>query len=143
VTRSRLSQTALRAGVAATAVLAVPAVAVGALTEGRSGAFGAALGLSLVAVFFGLSKLVLAAVARRSMQLLLPAALGTYGAKILLLGASIGVIDRQSFFDVRAFAWSVVAGVLLWVVVECVVAVRTRVPFYDPEEFAARRSPRG
>lgn len=125
-------------GLALTAALAVPTLTVAGLLAGGRGVLGGAAGLVLVALFFGASKVVLAVVARRSTRMLLPAAMGTYLVKIVLLGVCLVVVGGQGVFDRLAFAWSIVVGVVGWVAAELWVAVRTREPFYDPQEFRAR-----
>jgi ATP synthase protein I len=85
------------------------------------------------------------AVARRAPHLLLPAALGTYAAKVALLGVLLVVIQDTEALDLPAFAWSIFAGVFGWMGAELWVATHTRMPFYDPERpgawDASRRPP--
>ncbi|ABD13067.1 hypothetical protein ThrDRAFT_01872 [Frankia casuarinae] len=135
----------IRLGAALTGVLAVPAVGLAAVLRGGTGALSAAVGLMIVMAFFGISKVAVGAVARRAPHLLLPAALGTYAAKVALLGVLLVVIQDTEALDLPAFAWSIFAGVFGWMGAELWVATHTRMPFYDPERpgawDASRRPP--
>jgi ATP synthase protein I len=135
----------IRLGMLLTAALAVPAVGISAGLRGGSGALAAALGLAIVVAFFSISKLAVGAVARRAPHHLLPAALGTYALKIALLGALLLAIQDSSALDLPAFAWSIFAGVFVWMGAELWVATHTRVPFFDPDRpgawDATRRPP--
>lgn len=122
----------IRLGMLLTAALAVPAVALAAVLGGGAGALGAAVGLVIVAAFFSISKVAVGAVARRAPHLLLPAALGTYIVKIVLLGALLIALDGTETLDLPSFAWSIFVGVFVWMGAELWVATHTRVPFYDP-----------
>jgi ATP synthase protein I len=134
----------IRLGLALTGVLAVPAFAVAAGTGGGAGVVAAALGLVVVVAFFSVSKIVVGAVARRSPAMLLPAAMGTYLAKIALLGVLLLVLRDVEAIDLVTFAWTIFVGVFVWLAAEIWVATHTRVPFFDPEAFRAReREQRG
>ena len=130
---------ALRAGLAAMAALLVPVLLLTGLIRGTEGLAGGALGVGLVTAFFVAGKLALVAVARRGVTtLLLPAALGVYGAKVVALGLVLVSLNGSDTFDLPSFAWSIVAGTIGWVGAEVWAATRLRVPFYDPQAFAAR-----
>jgi ATP synthase protein I len=132
----------IRLGLALTGVLAVPAFAVAASTGGGAGVAAVALGLAVVVAFFGVSKIVVGAVARRSPTMLLPAAMGTYLAKIALLGVLLLALRDVEAIDLVTFAWTIFAGVFVWMAAELWVATHTRVPFFDPEAFRARERER-
>lgn len=128
----------IRAGLAATVALAVPAVGVATAVSGGAGAFGAVIGLAVVAAFFVASKVVVGTVANRAPHLLLPAAMGTYVVKILLLGVLLVSVDGVDAIHTLSMAWSVFVGVFAWMGVELWFATHTRLPFYDPATFRER-----
>lgn len=131
---------ALRLGLVVCAVIAVPAVALGAALRGGAGAAAALLGIAVVVAFFGMGKLAVARVARTAPHLLLPAALGTYTAQIGLLGMLLIALDGVEAIHLPTLAWTVFVGVFGWIGAELWVATHTRVPFFDPESFAARQA---
>ncbi len=128
---------ALLTGLAATAVTGAPVLAAAGLVAGGAGLAGAGFGVGLVAVFFSVSKLVLAVVARHAPALLLPAALGTYLVKIVILGIVLVSLDGSDAVNLTWLAWAVLTGVAAWVAAELWVATHTHVPFYDPVAFRA------
>jgi ATP synthase protein I len=125
---------AIRTGLAVTAVLAVPSAGLAAAVRGGSAVVGALLGLVVVAVFFTVSKVVIATVARYAREFLLPAALGAYVMKIILLG--VFMLTLADAVDVPALAWAVFVGVFGWVGAELWVATHTKVPFFEPRRGA-------
>ena len=71
-------------------------------------------GLAIVAAFFSSSSVAVAWAGRLDEQFTLPAALGTYAAKIVLLGVLLVSARGQTWVDERALAWSVLVGTLAW-----------------------------
>lgn len=128
----------IRLGLAVTAVVAAVAIPLGAALRGGAGAGAALLGVGVVVAFFSISKLAVGRVARRAPYLLLPAALGTYVVKIMLLGVLLVALQGTDTVDLPTLAWTVFAGVLGWVGTELWVATHTRVPFFDPAVAAER-----
>jgi len=133
----------IRAGSLVSAVIAAGAVALGAGLRGWAGTAAALLGVVIVVIFFSTSKMAVGFVGRRRPQLLLPAALGIYGFKILLLGVLLVLLDGVEAVNLPTLAWTVLAGVIGWVGAEVWVATHTRVPFFDPAAFAAREAAAG
>ncbi|MGF7237266.1 MAG: hypothetical protein ACQSGP_20225 [Frankia sp.] len=134
---------ALLTGLAATAVTGAPVLLAAWLVAGGVGLAGAGFGVGLVALFFAASKLVLALVARHAPALLLPAALGTYLVKIVILGIVLVGLDGSDAIDLTWLAWAVLTGVVAWVAAELWVATHTHVPFYDPVEYRAAHPGQG
>jgi len=135
--RALSSAPIIRFGLLVSAVVAVVAVPLGTGLRGRAGAAAALLGVGIVVAFFVASKLAVGFVARRAPHLLLPAALGTYGAKIVFLGVLLVALDGVEAVNLPTLAWTVVAGVIGWIGAEVWVATHTRVPFFDPATFGA------
>jgi ATP synthase protein I len=129
-------------GLVLTAVAMIPAAGLAGLLEGGGAVLAAVLGLALPGAFFATSKLVLAAVARRWPHALLLTALATYVFKIAILGVVLVSVQHIQDTWLTCFAWSVLAGVVVWVAAEIWVATHTRVPFYDPSRFEARQRER-
>lgn len=123
----------VRFGVMALSLLALVALPVSAVVGGAPTLWGAAAGVLLVAVFFTISVVAVTVAGRRDPQLMLPAALLSYVAKIVVFGALLATLHAYRWVDVISFAWVVVAGVLTWSAAAILALVRVRVPYLEPE----------
>ncbi len=133
--RAALVGAAVRAAFGVTLGAGVLAVVVGALTGGSSAAAAAALGTGLVCVVFGLSALVVGAVASVSPAASLPVALLTYALQVLLMGVVLLALKRTgtlgSAVDARWLSGTLIAGTLVWTAAQVRAHVRAREPLYD------------
>jgi hypothetical protein len=108
----------LRVGLLVTlAVTAVAVVVVGTLLSWTD-ALSVVLGSAVVTAFFTLSGLVVTWAGRVHDSYTLPAALGTFMVKMLLLVAVLRALPEDGWVDLRVLGWTVVAGALLWSVVQ-------------------------
>jgi ATP synthase protein I len=122
----------LRAGLVTTAGLAVVGVPLAwLLRDGRAAAW-VAVGLAIVAVFFCVGALAVAAAGRIGEELTLPAALGTYLIKVVLLGILMVSIQGRPWLDPQALGLSVLVGTLAWTGVHIRRVWRTRIYYVDP-----------
>jgi hypothetical protein len=121
----------LRVGALATTAATVVAAPVAGLVAGGPAALGVVVGAVVVTAFFCLSGLVIAWAGRIDDAFTLPAALGTFVVKVLVFFALLGTIPADGWIDRRAMAWAVVAGALLWSVVQAR-WVWTRPLYYVP-----------
>jgi hypothetical protein len=122
----------LRGGLLTLGVLAViGAPLAGWLREGRA-ALWVLAGLAIVAAFFSVSTLAVAWAGRIDDQLTLPAALGTYVIKVVLLGVLLVSASDVSWVDGPALAWSVLAGTVAWVGVQVRRVWTSRLYYVDP-----------
>jgi hypothetical protein len=108
----------LRVGTAVTAGLTAVAAPVAGLLAGRDAAVAVLLGAAVVTFFFVLSGLVIAWAGRHGDAFTLPAALGSFFVKILVLAAVLQSLPEEGWVDRRAVAWTVIAGALVWSVVQ-------------------------
>ncbi|HSK25525.1 MAG TPA: hypothetical protein VK894_01265 [Jiangellales bacterium] len=127
--------------VGAGTLLALPLAAVaGWLLAGSSGAWGALLGIALPAAFLGVTAalaLLTATMDARRMTALL---VGSWVVKVLALVAVLGVLRDLDGWSRPAFLVAFAVGVAGWLAAECVVVLRTRVPYVEPvTETAADR----
>ena len=76
------------------------------------------LGAAVVTGFFSVSGLVVTWAGRIDDSYTLPAALGTFLVKMLVLVAVIQAIPVDGWVDRRVLGWTVVVGALLWSVVQ-------------------------
>lgn len=119
----------LRGAAIPTAVAGVVAAVIGLLAAGPKGLLGAAFGVVVVLVFFGISVLV---VARISRQLLMQAALLSYAVKLIVLFGLIIAVKNVGFMDPKAFAWTVIGLTLVWIMAETRVTLSIREPYVQP-----------
>jgi hypothetical protein len=122
----------LRSGLATTGVLAAVGVP-GAwlLRDGRAAAW-VAVGLAVVAAFFCAGALAVAAAGRLGDELTLPAALGTYAIKVVLLGVLMVSVRGQPWLDPAALGLSVLIGTLAWTTVHARRVWTKRIYYVDP-----------
>jgi hypothetical protein len=104
----------LRVGAAATAVVAGVAALVTAWLAGWPDAVGVVTGAATVTAFFVVSGIVVAWAGRIDDAFTLPAALGMFFVKALVLFAALDSLPDDGWVDRRTLAWTVVIGALLW-----------------------------
>lgn len=104
----------VRAGLVTTGVLAVLGVPAAWLLRDARAAGWVAVGLAIVAAFFSLGALAVAAAGRIGDELTLPAALGTYLLKVVLLGVLMVSVRDRPWLDPAALGLSVLVGTLAW-----------------------------
>jgi hypothetical protein len=121
----------LRVGALAAAAVTAVAVPVTGLLAGWADALGVLAGAVVVTVFFCVSGLVIAWAGKIDDTYTLPAALGTFVVKALVLYAVLAALPADGWLDQQVLAWSVVVGALLWSGVQ-LRWVWTRQLFYVP-----------
>ena len=119
----------VRGAVLATSLATPVAIALGWLGAGPGGALGAAIGMALAAFFFSITVLVVDAAGRVSPQLMLPAALGTYLVKLVLLMVGLLLLGDTTAFNRAAFGLAVVAGTCVYLIAEIRMALKARIPY--------------
>ncbi|CAN5368432.1 hypothetical protein BH20ACT5_BH20ACT5_14850 [soil metagenome] len=107
----------LRPGLAVTAALAAIGVPLLWLLRGQRAGLAVLLGLAIVAASFCLSAYAVAWAGRVADSLTLPAALGSYLIKVVLLGVVLVSVPADGPIEVKALAWTVLVGTLTWVAV--------------------------
>jgi hypothetical protein len=93
-----------------TAAMAV----VGGVLWGGVGAFAGALGVVVATASFVVSTLVIAFADRLDTRLVMPFGLGTYVAKISLLGGLLLVVMQTRWSGLEPLAWGLAVGVVAW-----------------------------
>ena len=121
----------LRVGALVAVAVTAVAVPVTGLLAGWSEAVGVLVGAAVVTAFFCVSGLVIAWAGKLADAYTLPAALGTFGIKALLLFALLDRLPEDGWLDRRALAWAVIVGALLWSAVQ-LRWVWTRQLYYVP-----------
>ena len=122
----------LRSGLATTAVLAAVGVPGAWLLRDARAAAWVAVGLAIVAVFFCVGALAVAAAGKLGDELTLPAALGTYLIKVVLLGVLMVSVRGQPWLDPTALGLSVLVGTVAWTAVHARRVWTSRIYYVDP-----------
>jgi hypothetical protein len=121
----------LRVGGLVTGVAAVAGALVTGLLAGWPDAVGVLAGAAIVTGFFAVSGVVIAWAGRIDDTFTLPAALGTFLVKALVLFALLRALPEEGWIDRLTLAWTVIAGALLWSAVQ-LRWVWTRQLYYVP-----------
>jgi ATP synthase protein I len=121
----------MRYGAGVVAAMTPPLVVIAALLDGGRAAWGAALGMAMVVLFFGLSVAVVGPVTRLAPELSLAVALTEYGVKMVVLGIVVGGAPESWLGSRTAFAWAVIVGTGGWVAGQAIGIWRTRIPYVD------------
>lgn len=130
----------LRVGALVTAAATAVAAPLAGFVGGWPSAWGVLAGAVVVTSFFCLSGLVIAWAGRIGDAFTLPAALGTFMVKILVLALVLGSIPPDGGLDRLTLAWTVIVAVLLWGGVQ-MRWVWTRQLFYVPPPAAPAAAP--
>lgn len=116
-----------------TALAALVAVLASSLAAGTKGLTGSSLGVALVAVFFGVSALVMIWVNRRKPQVVMAAAMAVYLIKIVVLLVLVAKFSTTTAFNGKAFGLTVVACTVVWVSAQALTSARLKVPYVEPD----------
>jgi hypothetical protein len=106
--------TFLRVGTLATAAVAAAAAVVVGLTLGWPDAVGVLVGAAVVTAFFVFSGVVIAWAGRIDDSFTLPAALGAFFVKAVVLFGVLNALPEDGWLDRLTMAWAVIVGALLW-----------------------------
>ncbi len=129
--RSIDSLVLLRAGIG-TAGVGVIVVIIAAVVSGGSAALGAALGTSLVIVFFSVGQFALGTVLRTNPQMALTMAMTIYLVKIGVLLVILVLFADTTAFNTKSFALAILICTLVWTVIEVWIFGTTKVLYVEP-----------
>jgi ATP synthase protein I len=122
----------VRWSAALTSVVAVAAILICAALVGAKGAYGALIGVAVVAVFFAISILVVGRAAKISPQVMMVTALVTYVVKFIAFLIVLVAIGQSTAFSGRSLGFTAIACILAWMVAQVVTAMRLKVLYVDP-----------
>jgi ATP synthase protein I len=125
-----------RAG-ALTAVAAAIMVAVSAALVGVKGLIGALIGVAVVAVFFGISILVVGRAARVSPQAMMVAALASYLVKIVGLAVILSRLNGTTAFSTKTLGFVAIGCILVWTGAQAVTAMKLKMLYVEPDSASA------
>jgi hypothetical protein len=121
----------LRVGALVTGAVALLAALLTGLLAGWDDAVGVLVGAVIVTGFFCVSGVVIAWAGRIHDSFTLPAALGTFFVKAVVLYGLLSALPEEGWLDRLTLAWAVIVGALLWSAVQ-LRWVWTRKLYYVP-----------
>jgi ATP synthase protein I len=124
--------TVARRAAAITAVAAAILVGVSAALVGAKGLIGALVGVAIVAVFFGISIIVVGRAAKISPPAMMVAALATFIVKIVILMVVVSALKGTTAFSTRTLGFVAVGCIIVWSFAQVAVAIKVRLPYVDP-----------
>ncbi len=123
----------VRWSVALTSVVAAVAVVICAVLGGARGAYGALIGIGVVAVFFGISILAVGRAARVSPMAMMVTALGTFVVKIVAFMIVLVAIGHSTVFNGRMLGFTALACILAWSAAQVGTVLRMQVLYVEPD----------
>jgi hypothetical protein len=128
-----MRRTLLLAAAGAVVLLAL-AVPIGWAVAGVPGIWGAILGVAVPVLFLGITAAVALLTARLSPSTLGAAVLGSWLLKVAVLLVVLVALDGQDFYARSVFFVVFLLGTAGFLVVEALVVVRTKVPYFEPSD---------
>ncbi len=116
-----------------TALGALVMVAVGAALVGVKGLIGALLGVAIVALFLGISIVVVGWAARISQPAMMIAALATFLVKIIALAVVVSSLEGTTAFSTRTLGFTAIGCILLWSAAQVIAAMRVKMLYVEPD----------
>jgi ATP synthase protein I len=106
----------LRSAAIPTFAVGVIAVVLSTVLAGGKGAIGSGIGVAVAGLFFGLAVVGLNKAAEKFPEMFMAAGLLMYMTQLLAMAVLIAVFQRVSFLSPRAFAFTVIAATVVWLV---------------------------
>jgi ATP synthase protein I len=122
----------VRRSAAVAAVAAAVMIALAAGLTGSKGLVGALIGVGIVALFFGISVVVVGRAARVSPQAMMVAALTTYLLKIVILLVLVGEFQNSAAFNPRMFGLTAIVCVIVYSAAQALWSMRLKTMYIDP-----------
>ncbi|HEY3878591.1 MAG TPA: hypothetical protein VGM12_08315 [Trebonia sp.] len=122
----------LRWSVPLTSVVAAVAVVICAVLVGSKGAYGALVGVGVVAVFFAISILIVGRAAKANPMAMMIAALATFVGKIVAFMIVLALLRHSTAFDGKTLGFTALACILAWSFSQVLVAMKLNFPYVEP-----------
>lgn len=115
-----------------TSAVGLLAVVIAAVVGGGLAALGAALGVVITVAFFASGHYAVTRILASRPEIALTGALAVYLGQILVLFVLIALLQDATWLDPKAFAVTIVACTLVWVLMLVWGTQRYRVPTIEP-----------
>ncbi len=123
----------IRRSAAVAAVAAAVMIALAAGLGGRKGLVGAVIGVGVVALFFGISVIVVGRAARVSPQAMMAVAMITYLVKIVILLFLVGQFQDSAAFNPRMFGMTAIVCILVYSAAQVIWSMRLKALYVEPD----------
>jgi ATP synthase protein I len=124
----------VRWSLALTSVVAAAAVVLCSVLGGAKGTYGSLIGVGVVAVFFGISIIVVGRAAKISPMAMMVAALASYIVKVIAFMIVLAWLAHSTAFNGRMLGFTALVCILTWCAAQVVTMMRTKVLYVTPEE---------
>lgn len=124
--------TVARRAAALTAAAAAIMVGISAGLVGEKGLIGALVGVAIVAVFFGISIVIVGRAAKISPQAMMVAALATFLVKIIALALVVKSMNGTTAFSTRTVGFVAIACILVWSAAQIVTTAKLKMLYVEP-----------
>jgi ATP synthase protein I len=108
-------------------------IALAAGLAGSKGLVGAMIGVGIVAVFFGVSVIVVGRAARVSPQAMMVAAITTYLVKIVILLFLVGQFQDSAAFNPRMFGMTAIVCIIVYSAAQVIWSMRLKTLYVEPD----------
>jgi ATP synthase protein I len=122
----------VRWSIALTGVVAAVAVVLSTVLVGAKGAYGSLIGVAVVAVFFGISILVVGKAAKISPMAMMVAALGSFIVKIVAFMIVLVAIGHSSALSGRSLGFTALACILAWSASQIGTSIKLKMLYVEP-----------
>lgn len=122
----------LSAAIPAAATGVIAAVISGVVAGGK-GAIGAVLGCVVVIAFMGIGLVVLQRTAKSFPHLFQAMGLMLYTAQLLLLFILMALLKNTTWFDFKAFAFTLLAATIVWIAAQARAYMKAKILYVEPE----------
>ncbi|MET9292424.1 hypothetical protein [Streptomyces sp. NPDC003077] len=129
----------LHAAVPALAVGAI-AVVVSAVVAGGHGAVGALVGTALVVLMMGSGVVILQRTAKYLPHLFQMMGLLLYAVQVLLVGIFLLVFKDTTLFDLKAFAFTLLATILVWIGAQARHYMKAKILYVEADSAAQKKA---
>ncbi|ARZ67863.1 MULTISPECIES: hypothetical protein [Streptomyces] len=123
-----------------TAAAGVVAVAVSGALAGGKGAIGGAVGTLVAGGVMAMGLYVLQRTAKSFPHLFQAMGLVLYVTQFLIAAVVLAVFRDTSLFNTRAFAFSLLAAVLVWTAAQTRAYLKAKILYVDPESAEAKNT---
>jgi ATP synthase protein I len=122
-----------RRSAATAAIAAAIMIVLAAVIGGGKGLIGAAIGVAVVALFFGISVIAVSRAARISPQAMMGTAVGTFIVKIFLLIIFVGAFQNTTAFNPKAFGLTALVCILAYTGAQVMWSIRLKALYVEPD----------
>jgi ATP synthase protein I len=118
---------------AITLPVAIAMVAISVGVSGVKGLIGSLIGVGVVAVFFGISVLVVGRAMKVNPQMMMMAALGSYLVKFIALAVLMIWLSKSTAFSGKLLGLTALVCILTWSAAQVVTSMKLKVLYVEPE----------